>query len=273
MFCVIQKVQNKRQNMYGEYKELAVTETKFSLPNVQNGVIYGYSFTGGRFERPVLDAYKISIHHSYREGRKVKKKQWSICTMSHYDLVFYSPYDFINSTKLQQQLNEMELTEEELFDMIYAKLDPIMKEIRAAYEQTEEYKTSQQHQAIVRTHLEAKAKFDKEYGQGEYCHCYDVFGELRNPEYLEQLQAKKTANDDYARRSKEQEQKRFDDYYNYSSGGSSYRAASSSNYSEEEQALLKEIYRLASKKFHPDISKDDGSKMKLLTGLKEKWGL
>lgn len=37
--------------------------------------------------------------------------------------------------------------------------------------------------------------------------------------------------------------------------------------------MLKEIYRMAFKKFHPDACGDDGSKMKFLTKLKDKWGL
>lgn len=267
MFCVIQKLQNKRPNVKGEHKELVVTETTFFTAS---GVIYGYSYAGGRFERPILDAYKISIHYSYREDGKVKKKQWSICTMSHYDLLFEHPSDFTNQQKLEQQLREMELDEDDLFDMIWSKLEPIYKEIRAAYEQTDEFKASQQHQAIIRAHIEAKIKFDDIYGKGEYCHCYDVFGVLRNPDYLKQLQDKKAANDDYTHRSQEQQHKQFNDYYN---SGSSYYKTPSSNYTEDEQAILKEMYLMASKKFHPDISKDDGSKMKLLTGLKDKWGI
>ena len=47
---------------------------------------YAYRMTGGRFERPIRKAYKVSIHKSYREDGKVKKKQWVIGTMEYYNI-------------------------------------------------------------------------------------------------------------------------------------------------------------------------------------------
>ncbi len=63
-------------------------------------------------------------------------------------------------------------------------------------------------------------------------------------------------------------------YSNYSNdSGGSYYTASQSNYNDDEKKMLHEIYRVASKKFHPDACGDDGSKMKFLTKLKEQWEL
>lgn len=71
----------------------------------------------------------------------------------------------------------------------------------------------------------------------EYDRCYDVFGKLRNPEYLDKIKR------EYKQR--------------------------------KEYETLKQFYRTLSKKFHPDADPDtDTSKqMQLLNKLKGEWGL
>ncbi|MCY9549347.1 hypothetical protein [Lysinibacillus xylanilyticus] len=105
-----------------------------------------------------------------------------------------------------------------------------------------------------------------------------MYGIVRNKEYLERLiAAKGTAEEaqkeqeEYKRRSEQEQWKRFEEHFG--KGGGSYSSTSNSNYSENEKTMLKEIYRMAFKKFHPDACGDDGSKMKFLTKLKDKWGL
>ncbi|MFM9535507.1 hypothetical protein [Lysinibacillus sp. IITD104] len=271
MFCVIQKMQKKKPDAYGARKEIIVTETKFGFVGEEPKTSYGYTYSDKRFERPVLDAYKISIHHSYRENGKVKKKQWVIRTVSYYDLIEYSLYDCADSS-IRKVAKEMDKEEDFLYDLIYEKLNPIIEKIEAEFQQTEEYRAKKEQEAILRAHREAEAAFEKEYGQGEYQYCYDVFGALRNPTYLEELKVKKKAKEEYAKRSYEESFKR--NYSNYSdASGSSYSSDGSSNYNEDEKKILHELYRLGSKKFHPDACGDDGNKMKFLTKLKEQWGL
>lgn len=256
--------------MFGVHKEIKVSETSYSFMN-EGLTIYGYSYSEERFERPILDAYKISVHHSYRENGKVKKKQWSICTMSYYELLTYSLFDCAGS-KIESLATEWDMSEEMIYDMIHDKLDPLVERIRAEYEQTEEFEADVIQRAIIITYEEARIKFEKEYGSDTYKYCYDVFGELRNPEHLDKLKADKKAREEYAKRSYEESFKR--NYSNYSSGsGSSYSIGESSNYNEDEKKLLHEMYRMASKKFHPDVCGDNGDKMKFLTKLKEQWGL
>ena len=91
MFCVIQQVQLKNPNQYGAYRELVAARDGWTV----NGKppLWRYRYEGGRFDRPHLEAYKISIHQSYREGGKVRKRQYSIRTMSYYDIVEYSLFD------------------------------------------------------------------------------------------------------------------------------------------------------------------------------------
>ncbi|MFJ7953978.1 hypothetical protein ACIQZG_20975 [Lysinibacillus sp. NPDC096418] len=277
MFCVIQKIQKKKPDEYGFPKELLVDMDVYTVDG-EEITVYTHHFGEERFERPILDAYKISIHHSYRENGKVKKKQWAICTMSYYELIEYSVEDKIIHSKLEAKVSEMGISRGKLFKMIYDKLNPIEEAIRAEYGQAEEYKVHQEHMAILSTHRNVRNEFEKIYGSGTYNRIYDVFGDVRNKEYLEQLIADKGAADearkaqeDYKRRSEEEFFKRFNRDYGGSS--SSYSTASNSNYNENEKTMLKEIYRMASKKFHPDACGDDGSKMKFLTKLKNQWGL
>lgn len=271
MYCVIQKVKRKKPDPYGTHKEIIVTTTTFTLPGQGEKTSYGYTYSDERFERPILDAYKISIHQSYRENGKVKKKQWPICTIGYYELLEFSLYDFAGS-KIKVLANELEIEEEMIYDLIYKKLDPIIEKVVAEFQQTEEYKVKQEQDRILTLHEARRIKFEAEYGQGEYQYCYDVFGNLRNPEYLEQLKAQKKAKEEYERRSYEEQQKWYKEYSKYSGTGS-YSKNSSSTYTEDEKKWLHEIYRMASKKFHPDVCGDDGSKMKFLTKLKEEWGI
>ena len=272
MFCVIQKIQKKKPNEYGAYKELKVQVNNWRVGNDKPQIHYSYTYSDERFGRPIKDAYKISIHHSYREEGKVKKKQWSICTVGYYDLAESWYGDFIVKKTLQKKLDEMGIDEETLHELISIKIDPLVEQIESEFQQSEEYKTRQKHDKITTIYAANKIQFESDYGSNTYDYCYDVFGELRNPEYLEKLKKDKKMRDEYINQSKEESYKRYKEQYNYNSG-SSYSIVSSSNYSEDEKKILHEIYRMASKKFHPDVSGDDGSKMKFLTKLKEQWGL
>lgn len=270
MFCVIQKIQKKKPDPYGTHKEIIVTETTFGFVGEEPKTSYSYTYSNERFERPVLDAYKISIHHSYRETGKVKKKQWVICTMSYYDLIDSWYGDHYISRALEEKLHEMGIDEDTFHELINAKLEPLIEQIEFEFQQTEEYKVKKKHDAILETHRKVKKAFEDLYGEDTFRYCYDVFGELRNPEYLEKVIADKKTRDEYTRRSYEESFKR--NYSNYS-GDSSYYTTSQSNYNEDEKRMLHEIYRMASKKFHPDACGDDGSKMKFLTKLREQWEL
>ena len=91
---------------------------------------YSYRFTGERFERPIKKAYKISIHKSYRENGKVKKKQWSICTMDYYWIAIYGAriYDCCN---IESKAKAIGITEEDLCDIIYKKLEQLEYKIKS----------------------------------------------------------------------------------------------------------------------------------------------
>jgi len=264
MFCVIQEISVKKESISPTYKQLEVT--KMNLDNGQ--VLYGYR-TAIRIERPIKKAYKISIHHSYREQGKVNKKQWVIATMGYYDLLELWPGDFINKTRLNQKLEEMGITEKELWDMVYVKLEPIINRVKAEFEQTEEYKITREQSEIFGTYRKKKVAFESKYGQGSYDRCYDIFGQMRNRKYGEQLQNEYEARQDYQKRSYKEH---FNSNYNRSDD-SSYQKSSISNYTELEWKLLKKFYRVLAKEFHPDINKDSGKAMVLVNKLKEQWGV
>ncbi|OAB30193.1 hypothetical protein PMSD_20625 [Paenibacillus macquariensis subsp. defensor] len=269
MFCVIQKVTNKKPNPYGAYKELMVDTFSYSLNGKISDIKYTYHYRGERFGRPILDAYKISIHKSYREGGKVKKKQWVICTMGYYNLIEFSLYDCINSSTLSKKLEEMDITEDQLFDMVYEKLQPIIDRVTAEYESTEEFKTTQAHKEIMKNYSQAKGDFEQLYGNDTYDYCFDVFGELRSPDYMERLKEQQRERQEYQERSYQSSYQSNHDYGQYGS----YHTESHSTYSEDDKARLKLIFRTLSKKFHPDVTKDDGEIMKLINKLKNQWGI
>lgn len=268
MFCVIQKIVNKKTDTNGAYKELKVTSVPVTNMFGQTRQKYGYEFGTERFERPIKEAYKITIHKSYREDGKVKKKQWYITTISYYDLIEYPLEDCYNSRLLQPKLDEMGITEKQMLDMIYDKLDPYIIKAQQEFRKSDEGKTKRKHDRILEEYRTKKSKFDRIHREGEYDFCYDIYGELRNPSYLEILESVK---EKYKSSYEKSSQSNYNNYSNYDY--SSYFKTSSSNYSENEKIMLKKIYKVAAKKFHPDVANDDGSMMKFLTKLKEQWGI
>lgn len=270
MYCVIQEVELKKQDENGAYKELEVYTVGHIINNIET-TWYRYSYGGEKFERPIKKAYKVSIHKSYRENGKVKKKQWVIGTMGYYDIATncYWIGDCISSSKLEKLLNEMETKEEELWELINKKLDPLTDRIQKEYQETEEYKTDKNHSDIIKKYNNDKTEFEKKYGQDSYDKCYDVFGELRNPNLLEQI---KKQYEEY----KERERSYYENYksnYNSYNSHSSYHNNKISTYNKEDKDKYKKIYKTLAKAYHPDIAKDDGEMMKLVNQLKDEWGV
>lgn len=102
---------------------------------------------------------------------------------------------------LKKKLNEMEISEERLWDYVYEKLTPIQKGIKEEYEKTEEYRIAQEHHDIVSAYQKAQQAFDELYGKDTYKTCYDVFNTLRDPQQLERLKERKRQSDEYTKRS------------------------------------------------------------------------
>lgn len=271
MYCVIQKIKNKKPDMFGGRKALEVTATTCSFGEEAPRTSYSFRYSDDRFERPILDAYKISVHKSYRNSGKVKKAQWVIGTMSYYDIAggFSWAGDHLTKGQLDKKLAEMEISESEVWDMVYAKLDPLIATIKKEFEATEEYKVAQEQKVIINSYKDTKRAFEEKYGSNTYDYCYDVFGVLRNRAELERLETLRKAQQEYSRRS----------YYEYNHSNynkydfSGYFGESPSTCTDEQKEYLRSIYKAAAMKMHPDIAQDDGEAMKFLNKLKEEWGI
>ena len=222
-----------------------------------------------RFIRDKNISYKITIQHSYREDGKVKKKQWHICTMDYYSIAENDTWvgDYITRSKLEVILDEILIDEEDLYNMIYEKLDPLAQSIIEEYQETEEYKTNKKNQKILSTYNAAKKKFDDKYGYDTYRECYNVFGELMNEPRLKELKEQYRKNQEYKRSYYEQ----YKSSYNKQSY-SSYFSNIQSSYDDKEKKLLKEAFKLLSMKYHPDRNKDKDTTetMVAINNLKEK---
>ena len=251
MYCVIQEIENRKSSSYSTRKEIKVTTATWTIDGVTK-TSYSYCFSTERFERPIKKAYKISIHRSFRENGKVLKKQCVICTIGYYELLEFWPGDFIKGAVLKDKVKELGISEEDLWDMVYMKLNPIIDKVKSEFEQTEEYTVQQEQKRIIDKYLNDKSKFEEKYGTDTYNYCYDVFGNLMNETYFNKLNSDYEAQQQYKRSYQDNCRS------NYSHNSySSYFGTGRSNYTEEEKKLAKEViiigYKTLAKKFHPDV--------------------
>lgn len=260
MYCVIQKVVNKRPDPNGASKEIIVESERSFLAGVSR-TKYTYRYSDEKFERPIRDAYKVSIHKSYREDGKVKKRQWAICTIGHYEMVDVFLEDLIREKLTRRKTKEMGAAKKDVLSMILAKLYPIQGKINATFMSSEESRVRREHNTIVLNHHREKRLFEEKYGYGTYDFCYDVFGKLRKPECLEFLNEALKYRKDYENGSYQNQR------------NSNHNASALITYSDEKKVMLKKIYRSLAKTFHPDITHDDGKMMELILELKKNWGI
>lgn len=267
MYCVIQEVERKKPSPYGCHEDIEVYcyET--------NGMIkYAYRHAGGRFERPIKTAYKVSIHSSKRVHGVVTKQQFVITTAGYYDLAEYWIGDCFITSKLDTIAASLNTSADVLWALINGKVDPLEAQIKAEFANSKEGKAIARHKAIIARYQAKKATFAKKYGvsQETYDTCYDVFGTLRNPKYLDTIIA-----------AKAQQHESYSGYrktagstyggYDYADLFSSQKGA----YSAEDKRHLKQFYRTLAKAYHPDLhpENDTHAAMVLLNRLKEEWGL
>ncbi len=268
MYCVVQEVEKRKENKNGAYKEIEV----YTWSKNNGKREYNYCFGTERFERPIKKAYKINIHNSKREQGKVIKRQFYVRTVDYYDLIDYGIFEYINDVKdkLEYIAESLNVGVEDIEELIYTKVNPIQERIQKEFEQTEEYKTTVKYQEIIRKHNENKKKFEAVYGSDTYDYCYNVFGELMNADYLEELKERKRQKESGYQKQKESNYSNFD-YNRYFSG---YRNNKSGGYTENEKIYLKKIYKAVSREFHPDNPKGDNDIMKFINDkLKIEWGI
>lgn len=278
MFCVVQELEVKKQNMNGYSKRIESKYLQISC-NGKDLSHYYYEYSREKFERLIRKSYRISIHHSYRENGKVKKRQIVLCTVNYYDIAtdFFNVYDYCNS-KIQMVSDEFRKNVDEVYSLVEDKMEPIIEKIQEEFSKTEEFKTHEEHEKIITIYIAKKIDFASKYGvdKDEYDKCYDVFGELKNPKYLEKIKRESEQRKQYEQESSSYYEQHYNNYYKDSySDYSSYHNSVCNNYSSEDKDILKQFYRELSKKYHPDSNpgEDTLKQMKLLNHLKKEWGL
>jgi len=234
----------------GEPKKILVDSYTWSN-NGQTGKTYTYRMSNERYERPINKAYSISL---------CKDETYSLCVIHYYDLVDYDLEDCIGESKI-----------DEIWSIIKSEVRPLQERILNEYQQTEEYLARKHHQEVLKEYRRAKEDFQKEYGiaASEYDRCYNVFGELMNSEYLNQLNQILEERINLKKNSKKYRkyayQENFNNYYNSSSN--------SSEFNDDEREMLGKFYKILAKKYHPDSNPDmdTTSEILLINKLKKSW--
>lgn len=260
MFVSVQIKKRKQPDKKGAPLRIELVES-------QETHYYDFKWSDERFTRDNLDVYQFRLNHSYRANGQVKKRQWNICSLTYYDI---ATLQTVESEKLEMRIEALALeTNTEaatLWQLLFNKLHPLQTKIVTEFEASQEYKVNKRNQQLVQAHQQRKADFDKLYdlhGFNRYNRCFDFYGTLRNPDYLELLKEK-------AEKKRQQEKQRA--YEEQSRCNRLKNMSVLAAFNDSERAMLKEIYRMASKKFHPDVGGSE-EKMKFLTQLKEQWGL
>ncbi len=191
MFVVIQEVRLKKPNSHGAWQEYEVTDTQTTM----NGITthhYGYFpiHDTSQFERPHREAYRVSLHFSYRQNGKPRKRQYSLCTVDWYPLAenLFSLYDWAGS-RIERAAEAEGVDIDQIYNIVEEKIDPLEKMIQRQYHRTEEYNAEQERKKLMKDYQKRRKEFAKQYGQPEavYDNIFDIHGVLRDPEYLDRL--------------------------------------------------------------------------------------
>ncbi len=275
MFIYIETLLHKRQDRYGAYKEYKVDSATFCFTGHEEKTVYSYNpvYEKGRFDRPHLEYYKVTLQESYRDAGKVKKRQCVLGIVGYYSLAedCFTLDDYF-CDGIEHAIEKFKLPEDyPLFDMVETKLTPLRKQILQEFHKSEEYKAVKMRKQIEKNYAKAKKDFSEKYGvdEHEYDYCYNIFGELMNQAYLDKLEEQKRAYQSYS------------STYNTRNGSYDSRRYSSTfeldgrDYTEAEKTSLKKFYRMLAAKLHPDVNPDpDATKeMQLLNKLKQEWGV
>lgn len=278
MYFYIQELSTKRV-VKGSSKEIIV-----GTKNVDGLLVNTYKFSDERFVRDVKKAYRITMHESYRENGKVKKRQWVVATLNYYEIaesIEDDLFDFDNGVyyklldKIYTITDTFEMSEDEkesllddLLEQFASKMDTLFNRITDEFIATEEGKTFVEHKKLIKKHKENRRKFMSENDALglEYDVCYDIHGNLTNSAYLEKITKRKSSQQKEKNSNYNREE---NNYHNR------YRSGSSVSYTENQKKILKQFYRVLGKTFHPDSNtgRDTSEQMKFLNKLKEDWGL
>jgi len=271
MYCVIQERQRKKPNLNGHHRDLEVYST-----TINGGMpMYAYRYSTERFERPIKTAYKISIHESKRVEGVVTKKQRVVTTVDYYRLAEWGIRECVKAEKIASIATSFGVSVDYLWQVIATKADPLEYSIRREYGQSIECQTRVKHLFILTEYHSKKERFARRYDVSDdaYDYCYNVFGEVMNQAYIDEIIEadtwRKTAQSgSYHQAEADDSDDGNDDY-------AELFDSAKSTYTDEERLILHRFYRDLSKIYHPDKNPkaDTHVEMVCLNKVKEEWGL
>ena len=93
---------------------------------------------------------------------------------------------------------------DDIYELVQERIEPLTEQIQEEFAKTEEYKTHEEHERITTIYALNKTEFTRKYevDGNEYDKCYDVFGELKNPEYLEKIKREYRERKEYEEKSR-----------------------------------------------------------------------
>ena len=187
MYCVIQELKLKRTDAFGACKDLEVSTNPFNYTRTIPQ--YGYFDGEERFERPIKNAYKISIHESKRIKGVVTKKQFVVTTVNYY--TFATDWFRVGEyyEKISDIADKLNTDYDTIYNLIENKVSPLAQSIRNEFMQTEEYAATQNRKAVIAEYKTQKALFAEKYNMpdSEYDYCFNVFGEVVNAEHYKRI--------------------------------------------------------------------------------------
>lgn len=277
MFCVVQEVKLKQPNRYGIYKKYEISKLNVTIEGKSRSHYSYYpNEEAGRYERPHREAYKISIHESYRINGKTHKRQCVICTINYYQLALN---DFVWESMeggIEKATKRFQWNFEDVATCIEGKTEPLIKRIQDEFQKTEEARAIEEHEQIMKTHEEAKAAFVEKYsciGVDSYTYecIYDALSNLRDPDYLKEIKDQYNAYCSYSGQSYNNYNRKSQKQYKQS--WSSCFDKTHSTYTDDEKIILKKFYKTLSMKYHPDMNpqQDTTKEMQFFNKLKADW--
>lgn len=254
MYVYVKITKSKRkQKGYG--KELTLGTKK-----IGNIVVNTYSYSEDCFEREPKWIYTITLHESSRSAtNKIKTKQATVCSINYYDIaedaieeqIYFDMIKKLEEAILKikgEELSEKEL--DELYEEFGIKTN-FVDDIYEEFKQTEEYKVHKRHLDILDEYQKRKDEFLEENDcfDTEYDVCYDIYGNLTNPNYLQKI--KKRSEKQYFKPDNRR----------------------SSIYTSDDKKILKRIYRTLCKSYHPDNNpnKNTDKEIQMINKLRDEW--
>ena len=306
MYCTIIERQCKKVLRSYVYKKIKWQPIEYDPLNIN--LLIGTWIGEDEILRDPREKWDIILNETFRRGGKVKKNQAHICTVRRWDIVDGFYFDTIHESieryffdKIREELGitkadllreksfakrplrdqikqiqkERQTTESykqeygSIYDMVYAKFQPIIDRVEKEYKKSEEYRVKTQNEKLKeakaaeieqeKKRQEEKARWDNLFGRGYYDAHHNHDGSYNS----------KGAHE-WEKTHKEQEHK--SDYSSYSSSYN-FDFMKSSTFSGPEKTMAEELivagYKALAKKYHPDIG-GSNEQFQELGNIKEK---